>query len=544
MEHTDYILLWGSNAREAHPVMFLHMLQGIDNGARMVVVDPRHTLSVDAAHDHLPLRVGSDIALANAMGHVIIDEGLQHAWFIDHATVGFEDYKRHVAAATPEWAETVTSIPAAKIREVARDFARAERGMVCWTLGITEHHNAVDNVFALINLALLTGKVGRAGCGINPLRGQNNVQGGGDMGALPDRYPGFQHVEDAEVREKFERAWGMRLQTKRGLHQTDMLHAMETSEIRCLYVLGENPVQSDADAQHIEELFRRLDFIVVQDILMTATAELADVVLPGSASWAESEGTVTNSERRVQRCRKALDPPGMARDDIAIMQDLANRMGVTWSYTSAEQIWDELRSLSPMHAGMSYRRLEERNGLQWPCYDETHPGEPVMHWRLWMDPLQGPRVPFIPTEYAPPVDELTDEYPFTLTTGRRLEFYNTGVQSGLYDSARRQEEILELNPADAAELGIADGALVRVTSRRGSVELRARADSSLYRGLVFMTLHHPDQTSTNVLTIHATDPKSGTAEFKASAVRIEPVAEPQAGAGGARIPAAVYKPTE
>ncbi len=545
MEHTDLILLWGSNARETHPVMFLHMLKGIDNGARLIVVDPRRTLSVEAAHEWLPIRVGGDIALANAMGHAIIAEGLQHQWFIDHATTGFDEYRRHVATYTPEWAETVTGIPAEKIRRVAREYARAERGMICWTLGITEHHNAVDNVLALINLGLLTGKVGREGCGLNPLRGQNNVQGGGDMGAIPDRLPGFQHVENDEFRAKFERAWGVTIPPKRGKHQSAMLEAMEAGQIRCLYVFGENPVQSDADAHHVRKLFEGLDFVVVQDILMTATAELADVVLPGSASWAESEGTVTNSERRVQRCRKALDPPAGARDDIAIIQDIANRLGANWNYTSAEQLWDELRSLSPMHAGMSYKRLEEHYGLQWPCYDENHPGERVMHWRLWQDPLLGSPVPFIPTAYEPPVDQIDEQYPIMLTTGRRLEFYNTGVQTALYDSARPQEEIIEINPQDAAALGIADGAMVRVSSRRGSVDLRARIDAGLYRGLAFMTLHFPDQVETNVLTIHATDPKSGTAEFKASAVRIEPIspAAPGAAEGAARLPAAVTEPT-
>lgn len=538
------ILLWGSNARETHPVMFLHMLKGIDNGARMVVVDPRRTLSVEAAHDWLPIRVGADIALANAMGHVIVEEGLQHRWFVEHATTGFEEYVRHVATSTPEWAETITGIPAEKIREVARDFARAERGMVCWTLGITEHHNAVDNVLALINLALLTGKVGREGCGINPLRGQNNVQGGGDMGALPDRLPGFQPIENDDLRGKFERAWGVAVPSEKGWHQSAMFEAMERGELRCLYVLGENPVQSDADAHHIEGLLTGLEFLVVQDILMTGTAGLADVVLPGSASWAESDGTVTNSERRVQLCRKAIDPPGEARDDVWIMQQIANRMGAGWSYTSVQQVWDELRALSPMHAGMSYRRLAEHNGLQWPCYDESHPGERVMHWRLWKDPLQGPRVPFIATSYEPPVDQTDDEYPLMLTTGRRLEFYNTGVQSSLYDSARPQEEILEINPDDASERGITDGMLVRVTSRRGSVELRARTVNTLYRGLLFMTLHHPDQVATNVLTVHATDPKSGTAEFKASAVNVAPVTvAPNGMEATGHVPAAVHEPT-
>jgi formate dehydrogenase major subunit len=523
MEQTDMILLWGSNARETHPVMFLHMLRGIDNGARLVVVDPRRTLSVEAAQAWLPIRVGGDIALANAMGQVIIEEGLQHQWFIDHATTGFAAYREMVAGYTPEWAQTVTGIPAAQIRQVAREYATAKTGMICWTLGITEHHNAVDNVLALINLALLTGKVGRPGCGLNPLRGQNNVQGGGDMGALPDRLPGFQHVENDAARARFDRLWGVPVPPRPGRHQSDMLAAMESGEIRALYVLGENPIQSDADAHHVAAILKNLDFLVVQDILMTATAAIADVVLPGSASWAESEGTVTNSERRVQRCRKALDPPGQAREDTMILQDLANRMGADWRYTAAEQIWDEVRALSPMHAGMSYARLDEHNGLQWPCYDATHPGEAIMHGRLWQDPLQGQPVPFVPTAYEPPVDQVDATYPLTLTTGRRLEFYNTGVQTALYPSARPQEEVLEISPADAARLGIVDGMCVRVISRRGAVEVRARIDAGLQPGLVFMTLHHPDQVMTNVLTIHATDPKSGTAEFKATAVRVEPV---------------------
>ncbi len=521
MEHTDINILWGSNARETHPVMFLRMLKGITNGARLVVVDPRRTLSVEAAHEWLPIRVGADIALANAMGHVIVEEGLAHQTFIDHATTGFEDYKRHVADATPEWAEPITGIPSEQIRRVARDFARAETGMICWTLGITEHHNAVDNVLALINLVLITGKVGRPGCGVNPLRGQNNVQGGGDMGALPDRLPGFQNVEDDALRAKFDHLWGVPVPPTKGRHQSEMLTAMEAGDLRCLYVLGENPRQSDADGHHVELLLKGLDFLVVQDILMTATAEMADVVLPGSASWAEADGTVTNSERRVQLCRKALDPPGEARDDCEILEDLANRLGAHWRYTGAEQIWDELRALSPIHAGMSYKRLAENHGLQWPCYDEQHPGEKIMHWRLWEEPLLGPRVPIIPTVYEPPVDRITAEYPIMLTTGRRLEFFNTGVQTTLYDSARRQEEVLELNPDDAAALGLADGDLVRVSSRRGSIELRARADRGLYRGLAFLTLHHPDQAPVNLLTIHAVDPKSGTAEFKATAIRVE-----------------------
>jgi formate dehydrogenase major subunit len=398
--------------------------------------------------------------------------------------------------------------------------------MICWTLGITEHHNAVDNVLALISLALLCGHVGRYGSGLNPLRGQNNVQGGGDMGALPDRLPGFQHVENDALRAKFDAAWGVTVPPRKGKHLSAMFDAMEEGELTAIYVIGENPLQSEADRQRTERLLRGLEFIVVQDLFLTATAELADVVLPASAAWAESEGTVTNSERRVQRVRRAIPPPGDARDDLAIIHDLAKRMGCDFGSPDAEAVWDELRSLSPVHAGMSYARLEAEGGLQWPCYDETHPGELFLHSRLWEDPVPGNRVPFVPVEHDPPVDRLTPEFPVRLTTGRRLDSYNTGVQSGSFRSPMRRGETIDLSPEDMARYDLVDGELVRVTSRRGSVEAPARTDEGLRPGLAFMTFHFQDQVATNVLTIDATDPKSGTAEFKATAIRIEKAAVP------------------
>jgi formate dehydrogenase major subunit len=394
--------------------------------------------------------------------------------------------------------------------------------MICWTLGITEHHNAVDNVFALINLALLTGHVGRYGSGLNPLRGQNNVQGGGDMGAIPKHLTGFQDLEtNHEARARFEQAWGVTIQPKSGWHLTEMFEAMERGELRTLYVVGENPAQSEADAKHTMKLLEGLDHIVVQDIFLTRTAELADVVLPASASWCESEGTVTNSERRVQRVRKALDPPGEARDDIQIVRDLAARMGHEWDYAGAEDVWSEVRSLSPMHRGMTYPRLDELGGIQWPCSDEQDPGAQFLHGRLWEEPVGGRRAPFNVVIQEPPVDELSDEFPIRLTTGRRLDSYNTGVQSGGYSSPLRRGESLDLSPEDCASLGVAEGERVQVSSRRGSVIAPVRVDPTLRPGLAFMTLHFPDEVETNVLTIDATDPKSGTAEFKASAIRVE-----------------------
>jgi len=393
--------------------------------------------------------------------------------------------------------------------------------MICWTLGITEHHNAVDNVLALINLSLLTGHIGKYGSGLNPLRGQNNVQGGGDMGAIPDRLPGFQHVENDELRERCNVLWNCVVPPKRGWHLSSMFEAMDHGELSALYVIGENPLQSEADRQLTERRLRGLDFVVVQDIVMTATAEIADVVLPAAASWAESEGTVTNSERRVQRVRKALDPPGDAREDLWIIYELARRLGTDWGEASAEATWNEVRAVSPVHAGMSYARLEALGGIQWPCYDENHPGELFLHSRLWENPVPGLRAPFVPVEFEPPVDTLTEEFPIRLTTGRRLDSYNTGVQTSSFKSPMRRGESLDISPEDLERLGLAEGERVRVTSRRGSVEVPVRTDPGLRPGLTFMTLHFQDEVATNVLTIDATDPKSGTAEFKATAIRIE-----------------------
>jgi formate dehydrogenase major subunit len=502
------------------------VLRGVHHGARLYAVDPRRTGSAEWADGWLGLDVGSDIALANAIGREIIAAGLHHRAFIERATSGFEAYQAKVESYTLDYAERETGVPADLIRELAYSYAKADRAMICWTLGITEHHNAVDNVLALINLALLTGHVGRYGSGLNPLRGQNNVQGGGDMGALPDRLPGFQHVENDALRARFDEAWGVTVPPKRGWHLSGMFDAMERGELTAVYVIGENPVQSEADQARAKHLLETRDLLVVQDLFLTATAELADVVLPAAAAWAESEGTVTNSERRVQRVRKAIEPPGEARDDLAIIVELARRMGHDWGTPTAEDVWNEVRRLSPVHAGMSYRRLEELGGIQWPCYDEEHPGELFLHSRLWEDPVPGNRAPFVPVDHDPPVDRLDDDYPIRLTTGRRLDSYNTGVQTAGYTSPLRRGESLDISPEDAERLELVDGEVVRVTSRRGSVEVPIRIDPSLRPGLTFMTLHFQDDVATNLLTIDATDPKSGTAEFKATAIRIEKLAEP------------------
>jgi predicted molibdopterin-dependent oxidoreductase YjgC len=529
VEETDLLILWGSNARETHPIFFHHVLKAVHNGARLYVVDPRRTGSAQWADTWLGLDVGTDIALSNTIAREIIHAGLTNEVFIERATTGFDEYRASVEPWTLEEGERVTGVPAQVIRELAHAYARADRAILCWTLGITEHVTAVDNVLSLINLALLTGHVGRYGSGLNPLRGQNNVQGGGDMGAIPNKLPGFQDVQDdMEARARFEAAWGTPLPPERGWHLSQMFDGMERGELNTLYVLGENPAQSEADSKRALGLLEGLDFLLAQDILMTKTCEMADVVLPSSASWCESAGgTVTNSERRVQLMRKAIDPPGEARDDQWIICELAKRLGHDWGQPTPEQAWDELRSLSPMHAGMSYRRLEELGGIQWPCPDEEHAGSPFLHGRLWAEPVEGPRAPFSVTKWVPPIDELDDDFPIRLTTGRRLDSYNTGVQSGLYSSPLRRGETLDLSPRDAEALGVEPGEVVQITSRRGSIQAPVRLDEGLRPGLAFMTFHFPDDVDVNILTIDATDPKSGTAEFKATAVRVEKVRERQ-----------------
>jgi formate dehydrogenase major subunit len=332
VEEADIVLLWGSNAREAHPIYFHHVLKGVHNGARLVVVDPRRTVSAQWADTWLGLDVGSDIALANAMAREILHAGLENRAFIEKATSGFDAYRQCVEKYTLEYAERETGVPASAIRDVAHAYAKAGKAQLCWTLGITEHHNAVDNVFALINLSLLTGHIGRWGSGVVPLRGQNNVQGGGDMGALPNKLPGGQDVEDPESRAKFERAWGASIPAKKGMHLSQMFEAMEHGTFKALFVLGENPVQSEADQKRAIQLLESLEHVVVQDMFLTKTAEIADVVLPAGASWCEDDGTVTSSERRVQRVRKALDPPGQARADLAILADLARSLGTDWGH--------------------------------------------------------------------------------------------------------------------------------------------------------------------------------------------------------------------
>ena len=517
---TDFILLVGANVAEAHPIIFHHVMKGVRRGAELVVVDPRKNLTTRRAHEHLALRVGSDIALLNAMAHVIIRDGLQRRDFIGRATTGFDVYRKSVADWTPARAEAITGIPADRIESVAHRFAEADGAIIGWTLGITEHHNAVNNVYALVNLALLTGNVGRPGTGLSPFRGQNNVQGGGDMGALPNRLPGYQDLTDSEVRRKFEQAWGVSIDPLPGLDQSQMFEAMGRKDLTGLYVIGENPIQSEANSNHIKRLFQDLEALVVQDIFLTPTAELADVVLPARVSFAESEGTFVNSERRVQRVRAARQAPGEAQDDIWIITALARAMGHPWTFLSAAEVFDEMRLLAPNFRGMSYERLDREGGLQWPCPADGHPGSVRLHERLWQD-SPGRPAPFMPVDWEPVAEQPTAEFPFTLTTGRRLAFFNTGVQTQHYPHPDQTGERLDINPADAANLHVIEGQAVRVRSQRGSVTVPIHLTDSVNPGTVFLSFHFSDDVPTNVLALDATDPVAGTAEFKAAAVAIE-----------------------
>ena len=522
IEEADAIILWGSNARAAHPIFFHHLLKGLSNGAKMWTVDPRRTDSAKFADVWLGINVGSDIALANGIAREIIDAGLENKKFIKNATSGYEDFVSHIEPWTLAKTSKITGVPAEAIRDLAHFYAKAEKAQIAWTLGITEHHTAVDNVLTLCNLSLLTGHVGRWGSGLVPLRGQNNVQGGGDMGALPNKLAGFQNVDDEKIRSKFETVWDCKIPPEPGWHLTEMFEAMEREELKALYVIGENPADSDADVNHARKVLEGLEILVVQDVFMTRTAQMADVVLPAALGWAESDGTVTNSERRVQRTRAAIKPPGDARQEIEIISDLAKHLGDnSWGQPTAEELWEELRTVSPMHAGMSWERIENEGGIQWPCPDEAHPGSPFLHDRLWKQPAEGRLAPFSCVEDRPPVESLDEKYPLRLTTGRALDSYNTGVQTVNYESPIRSGEALELSSSDAEKLAVSSGERVLVSSRRGSIEMTVEIDPDLPVGLAFTTFHFPELADVNQLTNSAYDPKSGTAEFKATAIRVE-----------------------
>lgn len=516
----------GSNTTEAHPIIANRIKKAAKNGLKLIVVDPRKIDMVKSSHRHLPLEVGSDIALINAMIHVIIKEELYNPTFIQKHTTQFDQLKKQVELFTPEYAATITGLQPQDIIDTARDYATADKAMIAYTLGITEHHCGVNNVFDIGNLALLTGHIGRDGCGIMPLRGQNNVQGAGDMGALPNQLPGAVSITNDEYRARFEKAWNMEINPVAGDTQTRTFERMENDEVKALYIIGENPLMADVHMNHTRKLLENLDLLIVQDLFVTETAELAHVVLP-ARSWGEVEGTFTNTDRRIQRVRKMIEPHPNTKEDWEILCDLSTRLGYPMSYNNSEEIWDEMRALAwEMYGGISYARLEKEYSLHYPCPDESHPGTFILHTRFHeeaeknTDPSS-----FVPVTYTEPVELPDEEYPFTLTTGRRLESYNTHTQTKHYAAGvkiRQTEETADINPVDAETLGIENGDLVEVSSRRGTVKVKAKVTDQVPAGLVFMSFHFIE-VPTNVLTINEYDPISGTAEFKACAVKIKPI---------------------
>lgn len=524
-DQADVLLLIGSNTTESHPIIANRMKKARKNGLKIIVIDPRVIDMVKVSELHLQLKVGTDIALLNAMVHVILKEDLYDSNFIKRTTTGIDNLKEQVKNYTPEFAEKITGVSKDLIIETARVFANAKNAMIAYTLGITEHHKGVNNVLALSNLALLTGHIGRPGNGIMPLRGQNNVQGAGDMGCLPNQLTGGQSLNDPIGRKRFESEWDITLSTNIGSTQTQIIEKMDRGDVKALYVIGENPVVADVNKSHTSAVFKKLDFLIVQDIFLTETAQMADVVLP-ARSWAEVDGTVTNTERRIQRVRQALQPLDGTREDWQILCELSTKLGYPMHYETSEEIWEEVRKLAPhMYGGMPYERLDRENGLLYPCPDESHPGTTFLHERFHSETFTGNKAPFTSVNYTAPLEEPNDEYPFILTTGRRYESYNTHTQTKYYADGfkvKQTEETVDIHPDDAMELGIEDGDYVEVSSRRGQVHVKTKVTNQVAPGLVFMSFHFAD-VPTNFLTLDKYDPVSGTAEYKACAVRIKPL---------------------
>jgi len=512
------IFVIGSNTTECHPVIGAAIKRAVlQRNVPLIVADPRKIELTEFAVLHLRHKGGTDVALVNAMAHVIIKEGLQDRTFVAQRTEAFDEFRRAVEPYTPEMAAGITGVPAEKIVEAARIYARASAASIVYSMGITQHTTGTDNVLALANLAMLTGNVGKPGAGVNALRGQNNVQGCCDVGGLPTDLPGYQKVADEAVREKFSKAWGAPLSGRPGLTVVEMLQAAAEGKLRALYVMGENPMLSDPDLHHVEEGLRKLDLLVVQDIFLTETARLAHVVLP-AAAFAEKDGTFTSTERRVQRVRKGLEPLGQARQDWEIITDLSRRMGYPMAYASPAAIMEEIASLSPIYGGMTHERLE-RGGLQWPCPTREHPGTPILH----VGKFSRGKAKFHPVEFIPPKELPDGEYPLLLSTGRILQHFHTGSMSRRSGVLADLVSVgaIEIHPDDAVRLGVRDTQPVRVTSRRGQIEIAARVTDRVAPGTVFLAFHYAEAPA-NRLTIAALDPVAKIPEFKVCAVRVEP----------------------
>jgi formate dehydrogenase alpha subunit len=521
IEEADVILITGSNTTENHPVLSSVVKRAVTaKGTKLIVVDPRRIRITRYAAKWLRQNLGSDVAWINGLMHVIIKEGLHDKEFIENRTEGFDELQKVVEKFTPDRVEQITGIPAQEIIDAARLYAKADRGCILYCMGITQHTTGTDNVKSLANLAMLCGNMGIAGGGVNPLRGQNNVQGACDMGGLPDVYSGYQKVIDPDARQRMAEAWNVdTLPDQPGMKATQMIPAAHDGSLKALYVIGENPLISDPDVNHAEKSLNNLDFLVVQDIFLTETAALADVILPTSC-YAEKDGTFANSERRVQRVRKAVDPPGQAWDDWKICSEIATRLGYPMAYNKSQQIMEELSKVTPSYAGISYERIEYE-GLHWPCPTAEHPGTPILHSEQF---TRGKGL-FHAIDYIEPAELADDEYPLYLTTGRLLYQYHTGTMTmktgGLNQIA--PEAFVEISPQDASEFELEEGVLVNIASRRGTIQARIKISRKAVNGTVFIPFHYA-AAAANRLTNAALDPISGIPEYKVCAVKVSKAA--------------------
>jgi formate dehydrogenase alpha subunit len=517
-EDADCVLITGSNTSEAHPLIASRIMRAKEKGAKIIVVDPRTTQMSMLADLHLKQLPGTDVAMLNGLMNVIISEGLADETFIAERTKGFEELKATVAEYTPEYVAEIAGVPVEDLKEVARMYGSAGSASLVYAMGITQHTTGVDNVVSCANLAMLTGNVGRPSTGVNPLRGQNNVQGACDLGGLPNVYPGYQRVNDPAIHQKFEKAWGTALSDQIGLTVTEMVELAGTGEVKAMYVMGENPLVSDADINHARKCLQKLDFLVVQDIFLSETAEIADVVLPGS-SYAEKEGTFTATDRRVQKVNQAIDPIGDTKPDWEIICQLAEQMGASgFDFASPEEIMGEIAELTPIYGGVTYERLSNGNVLHWPCPDKDHPGTPFLHKGKFSRGLGK----FHAISYKEPAEKTDGDYPLILTTGRIMFHFHTGTMSRRSEKLHQEvpEAYIEMHPKDARIVGLGRGGRAKVVSRRGEIELVTRVTDRIKPGVVFIPFHFAEAAA-NALTNSAFDPVAKIPEYKVCAVKVE-----------------------
>jgi formate dehydrogenase alpha subunit len=528
---SDVFIITGSNTAETHPIIALQMKEAVEkHGAKLIVVDPRRVEMVNYATLWLPEKPGTDVPVFSAMAHVIVKEKLYNQEFIQERTEGFEEFVKSIEKFTPEYAEAISGVDRSLIVQAARMYANADKAAIYWALGIPESSHGTDNAMSLIHLALLTGHIGQRGTGLNPLRGQNNVQGASDSGAMPWHYPGYMDVDDPAIAQMWEEAWNIEpggLNQNLGLTTTEILSQVKPGGVRSLYIMGENPMMSEPNLNHTRQQMEALEFLVAQDLFITESGAFADVFLPAT-SWAEKEGTFTNTDRRVQRVRQAIPPRGESRPDWEIICDLAKRietrLGRTntayWDYVKPAQILEEMGSVVPAYAGVKYNRIEDI-GLQTPVLDDSHPGTPF----LFAKEFPRGRGKFHPLEYIPVVEMPDDQYPFILSTGRVLEHWHGGsmTRNSKLDDLY-PEALVEIHPTDAARIGVNEGEVVRVSSRRGTIVLRAKVSYKTTMGVVFIPFHFREAAA-NLLTIDALDPQAKIPEYKACAVRVDPAVE-------------------